>query len=386
MSGFELQASRNVGGKFGLGFTTYVPTQNLIRFAMFEPSLPNYVMYDNRPQRFVAAASIGGEIVKGVAVGVGGNLLAKANIRISADLAADVEPPDTTTTDLQASVSDVVVDVHDIDFRVVPALAPIAGLQLDFGRWTKALDGLVMGATYQGRVGLPLDVDLDVQADANVSGFGDLAPFAAAAVAQASFTLFDHYVPARLNFGVACRRANVLTLYVDGRWTGWQGLVLNVARLDSATVTSPFVSLSDAVIHDGNAYTIVVRDTFGTRMGTEIQLPEIAIDGRMQYVRLCARGGFGYEPSPIVSQGASSAFLDSARTMYTVGIGLEHHDPFGLTDGAVHWDLFGQWSVLQRVLLPRSTDHPIPGYPVNAPGLPVGGSIPVVGGQWSFEY
>ncbi|MEQ1506302.1 MAG: hypothetical protein ABMB14_28985, partial [Myxococcota bacterium] len=46
MGGIQVQASRNVGGKFGIGFTAYVPTRNLIRFAMFEPSLPNYIMYD----------------------------------------------------------------------------------------------------------------------------------------------------------------------------------------------------------------------------------------------------------------------------------------------------------------------------------------------------
>ncbi|MEQ1567480.1 MAG: hypothetical protein ABMA64_17700, partial [Myxococcota bacterium] len=343
--------------------------------------------YDNRPQRFVAAASVGGELLKGVAIGVGANLLAKAEVRIGATLAADVGPPATTSgTDLSSVVSEVTIDVHDIDFRVVPAVAPLAGVQIDVGRWIAPLDGLMLGAAYQGRVGLPLLVDLDVQGNATLSGFGDLDPYVAAAIVQASYTLFDHYVPERLNFGVAYRRSDVITVTLDGRWTDWRGLVLNVAQLDGAEVTSPFVSLDDAKIKDGNPYAVTIRSTMGARTGLELALPRIELERKIDYVQLTLRGGFAYEPTPLVSQGITSAFLDSDRSTYTFGVGLEHHDPFGWTDGAVSFDLAAQWHQLARVQLPRGSDTPRAGYARGAPGIGVGGSIGVISGQWSFEY
>ncbi|MEQ1502494.1 MAG: hypothetical protein ABMB14_09690, partial [Myxococcota bacterium] len=348
---------------------------------------------DNRPQRFVAAAAIGGQVLPGVSIGLGANLLAKAHIRVGATIDAAVNPPEATgtttaaTPDLDAAVSDVTIDVHTIDFQVVPAVAPLAGIQLDLGRWWAPLDGLVLGGAYQGRVGLPLDVDLDLQANAEVTGFGDLEPFVAAAVAEATLTLFDHYVPQRISLGMAYRRSDVLTVYLDGRWTDWRGLVLNVARLDEASLTSPFVSIDDAAIHDGNPYTIVVKSTWSLRMGADLELPKIAIAGRIRYVQWSVRGGFGFEPTPLVSQGSSSAFLDTDRTMFTFGVGEESWDPFGLVDGAVRFDLFFQWHVLARATLPRTSAGPVAGYPADsASGIPVGGTMPVIGGQWSFEY
>jgi hypothetical protein len=354
---------------------------------MFEPSLPNYVMYDNRVQRFVSAASVGGTVLPGVALGVGANLLAKAQVNVGASISATLVPPETTTgSSLGSLVSDVVVDVHEIDFRVVPAVAPILGAQLDVGEWTPALRGLRFGAVYQGRVGLPLDVELDLQANASLAGVGELDPLVAAAVAEATLTLFDHYLPQRFNAGLAWTRADTLTGTFDLRWTDWRGLVLNVAQLEDATLTSPFFALGDAVVRDGNAYSVTVRSTVAVRTGVELRLPRLELGGPLRYLRLSGRGGFGWEPTPIVSQGPSSAFLDSDRTLYAFGLGLEHWEPFGLTEGAVRWDVVAQWHVLARTSLPRSAAAPTSGYSVDGRSLPVGGTLPVIGGQWSFEY
>ncbi|MEZ4236449.1 MAG: outer membrane protein transport protein [Myxococcota bacterium] len=360
MGGVQLQASRNVGGKFGVGITAYVPLRNLIRFATFEPSLPNYVMYSNRPQRFVAAAAVGGQILPGLSIGAGANLLARAKVRVAATLAASVQPPDPEADQLDAAVSDVVIDVHDIDFSLVPAVAPVAGLQLDVGRLVDVLDGLRVGAVYQGRVGLPIDVDVDLQANAEVAGFGDLEPFVAAAVARGSLALFDHYVPQRVNLGLAYEQPHRFMAYADVRWTDWRGLVLNVARVEQAELASPFVSIDDGTIRDGNDYTVTVRATWGVRGGVEVSLPQIPIEGRIRYVQLALRAGGGFDPTPLVSQGPTSAFLDTDRTWVTAGLGLEHWDPFALTDGAVRFDFVFQWHWLAQAQLPRGDGSPRP--------------------------
>ncbi|MCB9688886.1 MAG: outer membrane protein transport protein [Alphaproteobacteria bacterium] len=388
MGGVQASASRNVGGKFGVGFTAYVPTANLVRFRMFEPSLPNWIMYDNRPQRFVAAAGLGGQILPGLSIGASVDLLARARIRVAATLDAEIDASSTgtgTTETLSDVVTEIVVDVHEIDLAVVPALSPVLGVQLDVGQILPAIDGLVLGASYHHPLGLPLDVDLDVQANADVGGVGDLEPWVGAVVAQAGLSLFDHYQPRRVQMGLAYRRANALTVYADTRWTDWRGLVLNVARLETASLTSPFLDLNDTIV-DGNSYDLVLRSTWAFRMGGDLSLPRFPLKGRARYLQLSFRGGFGYEPTPLVSQSAASAFLDTDRTMYTLGAGVEHWDPFDLVDGAVRFDIFFQYHVLARAQLPRSTDVPLAGYPVSAAGIPAGGSMPVIGGQWSFEY
>jgi long-subunit fatty acid transport protein len=268
----------------------------------------------------------------------------------------------------------------------VPAVAPIAGIQLDVGKLVTALEGLRLGTVYQGRVGLPLDVEVDLQANAEISGFGDLEPFVAAAVARGSLSLFDHYVPQRVNTGIAYGREGLFVAYVDLRWTDWRGLVLNVARLESAELTSPFVSIDEGAIRDGNDYTVTVRSTWGLRGGLEASLPQIPIDGRIRYVQLRLRGGGGTDPTPLVSQGPTSAFLDSDRQWVTAGLGVEHWDPFALTDGAVRFDLVFQWHWLARAQLPRGAEVPTAGSVVGGGAIPVGGTLPMFAAQWSFEY
>ncbi len=384
IGGIQASASRNVGGKFGVGFTAYVPTANLLRFHMFEPSLPNWIMYDNRTQRFVAAAGLGGEVLPGVSVGLGADVLARARVRVAATIDAEVVA-ETTNDSLDDVVTQAVVDVHEIDLAIVPAVVPIAGIQIDAGGLVKALDGLVLGASYRPKLGLPIDVELDLQANADLSGIGDLDPWVGAVVAEAGLSLFDHYQPARLQLGLAYRRAQALTVYADARFTDWRGMVLNVGKLDSASITSPFVNLDDQIV-DGNDYFVELSTTWAFRMGGDVTLPRFPLEGRAKYLQLSFRGGFGFEPTPLVTQGPASAFLDTDRTMYTLGAGIEHWDPFGLVDGAVRFDLFFQYHVLANDLLPRRTDTPRAGYPVAAVGLPAGGSMPVIGGNWSFEY
>ncbi|HHO52980.1 MAG TPA: hypothetical protein ENK18_19415 [Deltaproteobacteria bacterium] len=385
IGGFMVHAARNVGGKFGLGLTAYIPTDNLIRFSTFEPSLPIYIMWDNRPQRFVTAAALGGEIAPGLSLGIGADLLAKARLTVASTLSARVGAPEQTGEPLEEVFTEAVVDVHEIDMAMVPALAPIVGLQLDVGRLVPALDGLVLGASYHGEVGLPLDVELFLQTNVSLADLGDLDPYTTALVARGQFALFDHFVPRRLQLGVAYRRADALTLYADGRWTDWRSMVLNVAQVSEASLVGPLIDL-EGVITDGNAYSYSVRATWGLRMGADLQLPPIDVGGKLRYLRLSFRGGFGFDPTPLVEQGPESALLDTDRSMYTLGMGMEHWDALDLIDGAVRWDLFVQWHTLHRTSLARNATEPTPGYPVSSGLIPAGGSIPVFGGQWSFDY
>lgn len=383
-AGVQLAVGRHVGGKFGIGLTAYVPQANLIRFSMFEPDLPNWIMYENRPQRFVAAAGIGGEILPGVSIGASLDLLAKSRLDVALTARAAIDGGANDNAD--ELISDIAIDIHRVNLSVVPAVAPVLGVQLDVGKLIPAIDGLVLGASWHGSVGLELDVTLDLQANVDIQGIGDLEPYTGALVALAGLDMFDHYVPQRVNLGLAYRRGDTFAFYADLRWTDWRKFQVNVARLREASLTVPLVDLTDKIV-DGNDVSYRVRSTWGLRTGGDLRLPEITFaESKLRYLRLSVRGGFGFEPSPLVEQGASSAMLDTARSYFTLGTGVEVWDPFALVDGPVRLDLFGQYHVLAASALPRATDVPRAGYPINATSLPIGGSILVGGVQWSFDY
>ena len=98
------------------------------------------------------------------------------------------------------------------------------------------------------------------------------------------------------------------------------------------------------------------------------------------------RLGGGYEPSALASQGESSRVLDSDRAWVSGGLGVLHHDPFGLVTGPVAWDLYAQYHFLAEGSLVVSENSDIAGRPVDGSAIPLGGYFLVAGLQWSFEY
>jgi hypothetical protein len=379
--GFEVQMARQVGGKFGLGFVAYVPTRGLIRFQTFEPDLPNYFMYDNRPHRYAAAAGVGGTVLPGVSIGLAVDVMAKAQFDVAIGLDATI----TSQEDGEEVVGGVVAEIHAIDFALVPAFAPMIGLQLDFGAWTEALKGVSLGLAYHGAVGIDIAANLDAQANIGLSEIGSLEPYTTAAVFDVDFAIYDHYHPARLNIGLGYQPNDRFTAVADLRWTDWRKLQLNVTQINQVEIISPLFDLDDAV-SDGNDYSMTLRSVVSARGGIELAIKDWSFDGKLRYAHLRLRLGAGYEPTPMVSQGESSAFLDADRWMLTTGLGVRHWDPFDLIFGEVRTNFFAQLHGLFGASLARQASTPTPGYPVDVSTLPIGGTIVVLGGQVSFDY
>lgn len=385
-SGFTLFAGKQVGGKFGIGLNLYLPTQRLIRFRTFEPSLPTWFMYENRTQRFVLTAGLGGEIVKGLSVGLSADMLAAARFDVLLTIDGALSGDASETEDANQLVGDIVVDVHELELDLVPVIIPIVGMQFDFGPWVPSLEGLVLGATWRKSSGLPIDVRVDMQANVEISDVGDLEPYILAAILDGNLNLYDHYVPSEFAFGAAWRSDDTLSAYVDVRRTDWAGMRMNIAQLGAIDLTAPLVDV-DENFTDGNAHTPpVLFPTVSVRAGAEMRLPKRLTDRRWRYTRLAIRGGVGRVPTPLVSQGPNTAFLDTDRMFATLGAGLELWDPFALVDAPVYFDIFGQYNVLSSGLLVREPGDPAPGRPVDNRPIPLGGNIVVVGGQWTFDF
>lgn len=384
--GLQLSVGRQIGGKFGLGATAWFPARRLYRLSTIEPDLPHYVMYQNRPQRYAMTFGVGGEVVKGVNVGFSLDMHSRAVFDLYGTLhltATGEENPDAPG--MSGLIQDIVVDIHELTLDLRYAALPVVGVQLEFGRWVEDLDGLVIGASYRPGMNIAIKADFDVQANLEVRDVGDLDPYLIAALLKARANLFDQTIPGRLSLGVAWRTDDVFSAYVDATWFDWRSGRFNVTQVESAEITSPLVDLDDP-LSDGNEYVVDLRSTWNIRTGMDLKLPPIPLDNKLKYLGFSVRGGFAWTPSPLRAQGANSAFLDSGRVTFTLGGGAEVFDPFALVDGPVRLDIFGQLHSIGSSTLPRATDAPRAGFPVQGNSLPIGGTIVMVGAQWGFDY
>lgn len=374
--GLDLHWVKPLGRRVGFGLTAWLPTRNLIRFSTFEPSLPYYLRWGNRLQRANLSGGLGFEPVDGVRVGLAVDLLARTRANVHLTLRASAGGG----TGTEVLGSEVVFDVHRIDISVVPALAPVAGLQVDVGRFVPGLDGLTFGARYHGAVGLPLDVHLDAQADLSLADAGEV-PYTTALYTVADFALFDHDVPQRVDLGLGYASELPVAAHVDARWTDWRGLTPNVARVTDAELVAPLVDLDGAVV-DGNPLAYEVRATWGVRGGVEVRLPSLGPDRGLGPLQPALRAGAAFDPTPLVAQG-DSALLDADHRMLGGGLGLQTGRP-GLDGGAMGLDLMLQHHALAQGVLPRAATEPTAGYPVAAPGIPFGGRWFVLSAQWTW--
>jgi len=384
VSGFQLSVGRQVGSRFGIGISAYVPLQRLYRLKTFEPSLPTYIMYDNRQQRYDFSAGVGGEVLPGVSIGAAVNIVPR--VKFSVGMTADIQVSgDSDTADLGDAVQKLVVDVQEVKLDLVPGIAPVFGLQLDLGRWHKALRGLRIGASWRGSVGVPIEGRLDIQANVSAADIGSLNPFVLAGVIDARLFLFDHYLPMKVDAGLSYEFGPGFWAYGDVRWTDWHKMTLSVAQLQDTTLTTPLFDLGDRV-RDGNAYSVVLRNVTSGRVGGGIRFPRFELDSRARYLEVGMQVGAGYEPTPLVSQGANSAFLDADRWWLSGGLSGETWDPFRLVNGPIRMGVFFQYHRLVTATLNHVSDTPKAGFSANGAPMLADGSILLIGGQFGFEY
>ena len=83
---------------------------------------------------------------------------------------------------------------------------------------------------------------------------------------------------------------------------------------------------------DGNPLDPEFKNTWGVRLGAEMRFPYWDLPWQLGTMRTHLRGGFGYEPTPLVSQTQDSALLDSDRILFACGLGAEHASPLTLID------------------------------------------------------
>ena len=348
--GFTAATGRNIGKKFGIGLSVYVPATRIIRFMTYEPSLPTYFMHYNRPQRFVLAMGVGGLVAKGVRLGASFELVPGSESVLAATLSGGLQNADS-----EGDVLDpFVVDVHQVSVNLKNGGSPMVGLQLDFGQWSDALTGLNVGVTWRAPVGFPLTIVGDVQANGSID-LEDLSPYVAAAILQGQLQMTDHYVPMTLTSGISYTTPTGHGTYLDIIWKDWRPMTEAVARFSDGTLLLPLADLSSGVV-DNNDMDVVLKATVTVRGGAEFALPRATLNNGFQYAQTRIRVGGGYDPTPLGSQGSDSALLDTDRVMASLGLSVETADPLQLLGGPIQFDLFGQFHGYLPRFLPHETE------------------------------
>ena len=388
VSGFMVGITRPIGTKLSFGLGLFLPMNRILRLETFEPQLPSYFLYENRAQRYELAIGAGYRPFWGLSVGGGFQMLPKAKYALSATLDMTL----SGASEGDASAADVLalrLDVHGMSLDLVPGFAPILALHWDAGDALPALEGLEIGAAWRGDGGLPVDVDIDLQVNARTESIGDLGATVLPLYIGVSLGVFDHYTPSQIQIGAAYEIADTVVLTLDLKRTAWNEMVPSIASVTHLTVNGAGLTLPDGAAEDGNPFDVTLGPTWSPRVGTEIKLPRFKLWPAWGEWEIAVSGGVGYEPTPLVSQSRATALLDGDRTIFALGLGFEHDDPFRKAEHQrrVRLDGFLQYHVLEQGSLDRGTpETPTAGYSRGGAPIPIGGHLLAAGVQWGLEY
>ncbi len=383
--GSTISMARNVGDRMGVALNAFMPTDQFLRLRTTEPALPAWVMHGNRTQRLELAVGFGFELMDGFSIGAASEMVGKAKYRINGtiDIAAGA------ATDAEAEAEDLIeyvrVDVHEMTLDLVPRFVPMVGLYWDLGPTANGLNGARVAATWRGSSGVPVEADIDLQINGRLAEVGDLESVNLALVIPVELSIFDHFVPERWSVGAAYQPNNFVQVYADIHRTRWAAMRVNVAHLSEAAIRSQMFQVDEDRLDDANEYTVEFRDTTSVHSGVEIGLPTWHSGPNQGPVEMTVRAGGAYIPSPLASQGSSTAFLDSDRFLIAGGVGFVHRDALDLVPGPIAWDGYvSQQRLAEGSLVPDGEVRP--GAPIDGRPIPVGGRMWSAGVQCSVSF
>jgi len=387
--GAMLSVARPIVDGWGVGASFFLPRDRLLRFETYEPSIPTYFMYENRPHRYALAVGSGVELGGGLRLGAGLEWMGKAELALgfAVDLGID---GDEIEEGLTEDLTSITIDAQTIRVDLATDVVPAFGIQ-----WHPitpehpALEDLSVGLTVRAAGGLPVLVDINGQINITAEDIADLEPTAVALLMDLQMNIVEHYLPATIQGGLAYQLGERLQVYTDARRSFWTNMETNVAHVVDASLGAALADLGDLEVQDGNLFSVDFRDTWSVRGGMELTMPSTRLPGKLGQMRMHARAGAGYEQTPllILSQSAKTALLDADRILVAGGLGAEHRSPLTLIEGPFRWDAFAQMHMLAPGQLNRSTPpEPTAGFSVDEAPLPIGGRILVAGIQWGANY
>jgi long-subunit fatty acid transport protein len=263
--------------RIATGLALYLPDQFLARLQLAPVSEPHFVRFEHAMHRIVvepvAAVAFGN-----VAIGGGASLLADAR---SNDLTFDVG---VVGGEKQGRAS--------VDIALPVRAAPLVGV------WWRPAPIIELAAMFRGE--LSLDLALDIKANVNV-------PSVVTGDVTVVLRSVSYYTPMRGALAAALHPSDDLAITGELAWERWSALGSGVASLGvlvALDLAPPLVSTIRPPANFSNIFT--------GRLGAE---------WTAGMVRL--RAGAAYLPSPVPVQTGLTSFADGARTLATLGLGIQ---------------------------------------------------------------
>ncbi len=341
----------------------------LARFQTTDPYLPDYVLYQNRAQRFALYYGLAWQIRPGISAGVGLTMLAASRLEVDvkgtlylADGGVDEEGDPVTEVTLQT--------FPRIAMSLGTQASPVAGILWDLGTAHSALQDWQVGLSFRGecKMTAQADINADVAVAAEVDP--DQAPLAyGTTITGIGTDVVGFFTPRQAALGFTGLIHPRIRLAADLTWVDWSAFLPAMAQIPDSvqTLLGIDVILESARSVDTSGF----HDTWVPRIGLEGRLGPYDTHTKFRTMDLYLRAGAGFEPNPFPIQTRETNLLNSNRWTTGLGLGATAHNPF-VTDRPLplSFDLSLQYHYLKPTRHEKQFD-PGENYP---DGYPVEGS------------
>lgn len=332
--GVTLGLAMPISKQLNFGLTTYVPLNitydengnivgvgmRLARFKTIDPYVPDYVMFQNRAQRFSMYGGVSYEPVQGLGIGVG--VLVLANASMVMDINGTVA---ATSVDGETSVVTQLNPLITLD--LIPKSRPALGLFWNLGMLSPSLQAWQVGLSFRSAIDIQGSAIINTDLAVSAQLAEDEAPLSyGTSIAGLGLTFLDFYTPHTVAAGVSGRIGDRLRLAADVTWNNWSGFQASVVALPDA-VALP-LGLSLALQESREVDLSKIRDTITPKLGLEGRLGPYLTNSKLRGVDLYVRGGLNYEPNPFPLQTGLNNLLNSDRLVTSAGVGATTINPF----------------------------------------------------------
>lgn len=289
-----------VPGKIGkvdmaLGISVHLPYARITRTRQLPFSRPRWVLFDNRPQRFLLAANLAFRVHPMISIGGGVSFLSRTEGLLN--LRGLVGLPDPDDSDLDLAI--------DVDLKAVR--------YPQFGVLFVPRKDLSFGLTYRHQFELSVKQGFRVEGNVGVPGGRPIIEDAFFQLVSSSRDLFQ---PMQIALGTEYRPTARTRLALDAIYHRWSTFSDPAALIDLSLDLKDLQSLVNLPPPRSNG-PARFEDKVVVRVGGEYRVydcPCLGID---------ARAGYAYDPSPVPEQrGTDSNFVDADKHTFALGAGF----------------------------------------------------------------
>lgn len=356
-SGLQIGVGYPLGWRFGIGLAAYLPSEGLLRLQTQDPTLPYYVMYRNRNNRFSLHPALGFQVVDGVAIGLGAQVAATASLNINAVAAANITAFPASGDAAQEIDADVNLAIRGFEASTPASVQPVAGLLVSLGafvpesrpRLKADLDRMKLGLTYRGRWGVETSATVEAGVHGTVTFDDDTILIDDLLEEPLKLTIEDlvaFYNPPEIALGFSGGHGPFQASF-DAVWTRWSRF---------KELTAPPIDIAVDAIAGANIRVALgeplpeanFKNTWTLRGGLDTTLPIAKCVRGVGTVSLRARGGYAFVPTPVPDQTGVTNYVDNDKHVGALGIGVELGHLARVSKGPIRFDLALQTQSLVR--------------------------------------